>query len=408
MEKKSIDKDFVNTLKPGEKDQLTWDGGLPGFGVKITPKGKIVYVVQYRMGGRNSPTRRITLGEHGRLTPMEARKEAKRILGRVALREDVAEVRSVKRRENKLASVADRYLEEYVQHQNKPSTQREAARMVESRIKPALGTIKVGDLTRARVKEWHHSMRATPYEANRALAFLSKIMSLAVNEWELILTNPCLGIRRFPERKRERFLTEDELSKLGAALHTCEAGGAISSDFAGAVRLLALTGCRLGEILDLEWRFVDADFATIRLPDAKSGARVVAVAGAGQSILRGADRTTDFVFPGLAGNKPMSRHAFHYFWKKIKQEAGLENVRPHDLRHTAGTFAAQAGFNAFHIRDFLGHRTLAMTNRYVERTADPIRTTAAAVDSRIANALDGKSRKAIRVAKARGRRVGAE
>ena len=182
---------------------------------------------------------------------MEARIEARKILGKASIKEDIAEARSALRKQITIAELADRYLDEHVAHQNKPSTQAEVRRIVENRIKPKLGKLKIHELTRARIKEWHHGMRETPYEANRALAYLSKMMSLAANDWDLLPANPCIGLKRFPESKRERFLSEEELSILGGALKQAERNGVVPKSFSSALRLLSITGCRMSKILNL-------------------------------------------------------------------------------------------------------------------------------------------------------------
>lgn len=386
-----ISKNTVDQLQAGSADQFLWDDNLSGFGVKMTPKGKLIYLAQYRIGGQKSPTRRVTLGEHGKLTPAEARIEARKVLSQAALKVDVAETRSEARRQSTVSELADRYLTEYVVVHNKPSTQSEVRRIVKDRIKPKLGMLKLAALTRSRIKEWHHEMREAPYEANRALAYLSKMLSLAAGDWGLLPANPCLGLQRFPEKKRERFLTESELLAIGNALRECVKEGTVTASFAAALRLLAVTGCRLSEVLTLRWQDVGADGTTIHLPDAKAGARAVPLGGAAAKLIERQPRKGEYVFPAVGVDQSMSRHAFHHFWAKVRDASKLTNVRPHDLRHTAGTYAAQAGFNAFNVRDFLGHRTLAMTGRYVERAADPMRATANAVGNRIAGAFDGKA-----------------
>ena len=160
--------------------------------------------------------------------------------------------------------------------------------------------------------------------------------------------------------------------------------------FASALRLLSITGCRLSEILNLRWEDVNDDGSAICLVDAKTGPRVVPLAGVAQTILGRIERAGTYVFPAVGGDRPMTRKAFHRYWTRVKELSGLTGIRPHDLRHTAGTYAAQAGFNAFNVRDFLGHRSIAMSARYVERAADPIRATADAVGTRISNALEGE------------------
>ena len=196
-------------------------------------------------------------------------------------------------------------------------------------------------------------MQETPYEANRALAYLSKMMSLAAGDWDLIPTNPCQGLQRFTERKRERFLTESDLAALGKGLRACEAAATVTGAFATALRLLALTDCRLSEVLMLRWQDVGVHGDAFYLADAKAGPRSVPLGAAAAKLIKLLQREGDFLFPAVGVDQAMSRHAFHHFWTKVREASGLANIRPHDLRHTAGTYAAQAGFNAFNVRDIV-------------------------------------------------------
>lgn len=201
-----ITKRSVDSLLPGDKAVYLWDTELRGFGLKVTPHGKRAYLVQYRLGGRKSPCRRVTIGVHGAITAEQARKQAVGLLGQVALGADPAAERAKVKREGTILEVVERYLQEHVAVHNKPSTASEIQRIVAARIIPRFGRRKLSEVTKADIKAWHQSMHATPYEANRALAYFSKIMSLVHKEWELRHDNPCLGIKRFPEKKRERYL----------------------------------------------------------------------------------------------------------------------------------------------------------------------------------------------------------
>ena len=206
----------VTAAKPGEREYFLWDADLLGFGIRVLPSGVKSYVVQYRSGpGRSAPTRRITIGKHGKLTPDEARKLARKIIADVAHGEDPAAELTYRRREITVADLAERYISEHVRVHNKPSTILEVERLVRSEIIPAFGRIRLSDLTRAEIKKWHTARHRTPYNANRALAALRKMLSLAVKEWELCDENPALGVKLFRETKRERFVTDDELRKIG-------------------------------------------------------------------------------------------------------------------------------------------------------------------------------------------------
>ena len=205
--------------------------------------------------------------------------------------------------------------------------------------------------------------------------------------------NPCIGVKRFPEHARERFFTDDELAKIGGALSTVEAEGSEAPGFILLVRLLATTGMRLGEALALTWLNVDLAGRAIRLPAAKTkgGARTVHLGAAAVAILDLIEERDGHVIRGIDPKKPLPVSTAEKAWQRLRERAGIPDGRLHDLRHTAGTFAALAGANAFAVRDLLGHRTLAMTGRYVERAADMVRATADAVSSRVVAALNAGS-----------------
>ena len=398
-----ITKRTVDAIKPDpDGDVLTWDDELPGFGVRCRPSGTKTYFLKYRTAGGRQ--RWLTLGAHGPLTPDQARTKALRQKAAIVDGDDPSGDRQRKRREDTVAAVADRYLAEHVAAHNKPSTAAEARRIVETRIKPKLGAVKITDLTRADIKAWHQSMSATPYEANRALAYCSRMANLAATDWGLRADNPCTGIKRFPERKRERFFSDAELARLGEALSAAESDGTEAPGFILLVRLLATTGMRLGEALGLEWADVDLPGRAIRLRGAKAGARTVHLGAATVVILDRVEDRIGFVVCGLEPkkpqrnteaarepNQPLSAPSAERAWARLRLRAGISDGRLHDLRHTAGTFAALAGANAFVVRDLLGHRTLAMTGRYVERAADMVRATADSVSNRVAAALNARS-----------------
>ncbi len=157
------------------------------------------------------------------------------------------------------------------------------------------------------------------------------------------------------------------------------------------IRLLAVTGMRLGEVLGLRWQDVDLDAGVIRLADAKAGARTVPLGTAALTLLANMERTGEFVVHGTDPNAPLLVSRVEAAWRRLRKQAGISNARLHDFRHTTGTYAAQAGFNAFLVRDLLGHKTLAMTGRYVERAPEPVRAAANAVAGRVADAMSGDS-----------------
>jgi integrase len=399
-----ITKHTVDAVRAApDRDVLVWDDELPGFGLRCRPSGAKSYFVKYRTtGGRQ---RWLTLGAPGSLTPEQARARALREKAAIGDGADPSGERQQKRREATVAAVADRYIAEHVAAHNKQSTAAEARRIVEVRIKPRLGAIKVTDLTHAAdIKAWHQWMSATPYEANRALAYCSRMLTLAANDWGLREGNPCAGIKRFPERKRERFFSDDELARIGDALAAAEHDGTVAPGFALLVRLLATTGMRLGEALGLRWADVDLPGRAIRLRDAKTGARTVHLGAGAVSILDAVEDRLGLVVRGRDPNAALSTAAAENAWRRLRKRAEIDDGRLHDLRHTAGTFAALAGAYAFAVRDLHGHRTLAMTGRYIERAADMVRATADAVSNRVSAALNaaaGKTAEVLPIARRR-------
>jgi integrase len=219
------------------------------------------------------------------------------------------------------------------------------------------------------------------------LAYLRKALSLACSEWELRQDNPAKGITLFPEKRRERFFNDQELRAIGTALSAFEAEGSTLPGAIRAIRLLALTGMRLSEVIGLQWAWIDFDCGCVRLPDAKAGARTVPLGGSALVYLSEIERTGAYVCYGTHPAAPVSLKTVKRFWPRVRDRAELSGARMHDFRHTVGTFSAMTGANAFVVRDVLGHKDLATTDRYVAKVVDPARKAADQVANRIASAM---------------------
>lgn len=394
LSEKRITKTAVDALKQGA---TLWDAEVKGFGCRCQAKGRF-YILKYRTS--NGRQRWHTIGQHGApWTPDMARRKAMNLKAEVNKGVDPSGNKQQKRLEKSVTELADRYLSEHVRQHNKPSTAAEVERIIEKRIKPALGRLKITELTRADVKRWHQSMSETPYEANRSLAYFSKMLSLAATDWELRPDNPCLCIKRFPEKARERFFSDDEMKRLGKVLAEAEQSQTEPAGFILLIRLLATTGMRLGEALALEWTDIDLQGRAIRLRDAKAGARTVHLGAEAVAILDSCKQPKGAVIVGHDGITPLTVGVIDRIWRRIREQAGIPDGRLHDLRHTFGTYAALSGANAFAVRDLLGHKTLAMTNRYVERAADMVRSTVNSVSSRVGATLLAGDRKGAEIVK---------
>ena len=350
----------VERLPAGGADAIYWDRELAGFGVRVYPSGRKVYVVQSRAQG--SP-RRITLGAHGALTAGQARKRAAGIIDRIKRGEDTRALRACA--ETTVADLAARYLSAHVAANCNAHTAGIYRGSLDNHILPALGALPLGSVERAHVAALHYRLRATPRAANRALMVLAKMFSLAA-AWGLVPegSNPCRAVRRYRERKRERFLSRDEYRRLGATLAEAEAGGHASPYAIAALRLLLLTGCRLNEILTLRWDDVDRTTGEFRLRDGKTGARMVPLTPAAEAVLAEIARVphNPWIIVGKAPGTHLATITGE--WYRVRAQAGLDDVRIHDLRHSFASRALAAGESLSMIGRLLGHTDLQSTARY--------------------------------------------
>jgi integrase len=338
-------------------------------------------VLKTRVGGRQ---RWLTIGRHGSpWTPDGARGEALRILGLKASGQDPASERDRQKGVITVAELGARFLKQYVQQHCKPRTAEEYRRAVEQFIDPALGHYRINDLTRADVARFHHDLRNRPYQANRAIAVLSKMMNLA-EQWGLRNDgiNPCKHVKKYREAKRERYLTNEEMKRLGAALTDAQATNAENPFVLGAIALLMLTGARLTEILTLKWEHVDVEQGVLRLPDSKTGKKLIYLNAAAIGLLRIMPRMRDNPYV-IAGGRPRARLInLQKPWRRIRAKAGLNDVRIHDLRHSYASVAAGAGLSLPMIGKLLGHTQAATTQRYAHLAADPVRAASELIGTR--------------------------
>ena len=277
----TISKRTVDGLSVEGKEAVFWDRELPGFGVRVYPSGSKIYVAQCR---GPAGIKRVSLGRHGETTAEGARKKAAAAIARIKRGEDP--VARPLERTFTIADLAERYMEGHVKVHCNAHTQWIYAGSLRNHILPALGAMPVASVGRAEVAALHYGMRETPRAANRALMVLSKMFSLS-EAWGMAPAsgNPCRFVLRYKEGRRERFLTEEEYRRVGRALCELEAEGPGPARAAAALRLIMLTGCRLGEVLTLRWSDVDRKAEEFRLRDAKTGARMVPLTPMASQVL---------------------------------------------------------------------------------------------------------------------------
>ena len=349
---------LARDFKPGEKETFLFDKSLSGFGLRIHPSGWKVWIVQARIEGR---TRRIVIARHGDMAHGEARRRARDLLARIQAGENPAE--DIRKEKETLTFKA--FAAMYLRRSDplwKPSGRKTVRIYLQARILPAFGKMPLDRIDAQDVAAWFDAAsRDKPGAANRALDILRSMMFRA-EEWGLRErgTNPCLGIRMNAKKPVARFLDTDDLARLGRALEAREARW---PEAVAAIRLLALTGCRRSEVLDLRWR--DIGETSINLPQGKTGPRSVPLGEAARALIEtlpGERQRDAFVFPRYAEGR--AQDSLIACWQTVCADARLGRLRLHDLRHTAASQAVMAGENLPLVGKLLGHRRSKTTAGY--------------------------------------------
>ena len=368
-----LTKTAVDRLQPAERDYEVADEGLPGLYVRVYVNGSKTVVIRYKAGRRQ---RRYSIGRlHNGYTFAQARADAAAKLREVRGGDDPSLDRRRRRQAATFAEVAERFLVEHGATL-KPRTLANYRALLANHILPALGSMPMEDLQRADVQRLHHRMgKKTKGAANRALSLVSVICNLAegwgYREGRL---NPCRGIKHYTEQPKERYLTADERARLDAVLVASERARKGHPDYvaggsATAVRLLSLTGARCSEITGLTWPMVDLERGFLRLPDSKTGAKVIPLSRQAIELLRQLQAARQPGVPWVcAGERGGRVQNIQRAWRSIRGRARLEDVRLHDLRHSLASDAAATGASLPVIGKMLGHRNVATTQRYAHLT----------------------------------------
>jgi integrase len=413
MQGKAITKRGVDALRPGGTEYFVWDRDLKGFGLRVQPTGKKSYVVKYRAGsGRKAPTRRVTLGRVGTITPEEARKLAKVKLGAVAHGLDPAAVKAAERVALTLKELAELFLSEHVEAKRKPATALLYRDILQRIVLPELGGRQGEKVTTADLARLHVRMKKRPYLANRMLAVIGSLYSFA-GKRKLVSPafNPTYGIDKYPEKGRERFLSAPELARLGDAIREGETVGilwqvdttkaaakhapkengrtVIGKHAAAAIRLLIFTGARLREILHLRWENVDLERGLLSLPDSKTGKKAIVLNAPAMTVLARLPRVGAYVIAGqYAGtDKEKPRADLNRPWRSIAKRANLPRLRILDLRHTHASFGVGARLGLPIVGKLLGHARSSTTQRYAHLDHDPLQRASNDIGTRLAAAL---------------------
>lgn len=393
-----ISKRTVDAAKAGAERFTLWDSDLKGFGLRVSPSGTKTYLVRYRVGGgRTGTLRQLVIARHGVLTADQARERARVALAQVAAGGDPQLERAERRADLTVGELCDLYMLEGVALK-KASTLKVDRIRIDRHIKPRIGRIKVGEVTRHDVERLMHDVAAgkikdpaAPFvrggkpAATRTLGLMGAIFTFAIDRG-LIASNPAHGVKRYPDVKRERFLSPAELGRLGDALAAAEAEGRDPKHVA-ILRLLALTGARKSEITNLQWTDIDAEAGVLRLQDSKTGPRPLTLGAAARRVLDDLPRNNSrFVFPDARDpDRPLSN--LDFAWRCIRDRAGLTGVRIHDLRHSFASAGLLGGHALPMIGKLLGHSHVGTTARYAHLADDPVRAAADRISEAMASAM---------------------
>lgn len=383
MAKQKLTKSVVERLLPAVADYVVWDARLPGFGIRIKPSGVKSYVVQYR-NRKTGASRRKTIGQHGPLLTFHKAHERARIILAEALKgnDPIADDRAFRTAPTMKELGAD-YLECHALPKKRARSVENDRSMLDRIILPRLGNKKVSAVQSRDIHKLHVAMKDTPYQANRVLALMSKMFSLAM-KWSWRIDNPVKGIERYQEEHRERWLSDNELGRLLGVLSTHP-----NQRAANAVRFQLLTGARIGEVLSARWLDINMTRGVWIKPSHHTKQKrtehlplsVPALALLAEMRER-AGEGDRYLFPANAPGKPLQ--GIKKFWRNITEQAGLEDYRLHDNRHTHASHLVSSGLSLEIVGRLLGHTNPLTTQRYAHLADAPLRAAAERFGSKMA------------------------
>ncbi|WP_159716140.1 site-specific integrase [Geminicoccus flavidas] len=404
------------------RDYKVFDEEIRGFGLRVFPSGKKSWIFQYRhRGGRGGKTERLVIGDAGAMKAEEARTIARRHLAALDRGENPAEARNAARADLSVVQLIERWIDAGCPRAKpgriggaflKEATAQTYRSGLRHHVVPLIGNVKLGKLARADIERMQRRIarRETAADpvasgkargrivlsggegiAGRITAYFAAVLTWGVREG-LLPHNPAEKVHVIPAKRRERYLSAEEVERLGDALAAAEAQG-MSPTFTRAIRLIALTGCRKSEALTLRWQDVDLVAGCLRLPDSKTGAKVIPLTTAARAFLASLprqvnehDQPVPWVFPAARGGG----HAVGITkaFDRVRRLAGFDDdVSLHTLRHSFASAAVAAGGSLFLVGKVLGHSNAATTERYSHVALDPVHAVAELGGQRIATAL---------------------
>ena len=362
----------IREAKAKEKTYILWDNQIKGLGLRITAKkGVKSYILNYRVNGRE---RRMTIGRVSSISLKAARTKAAEHLEGIQM--DGIDPLEVKQEARKAPTVKDglhQFFNDYAPHKigigrMKQSTLTEYRRQSTANVEPSLGKLRINDVQRGDVERMVKTLPRTQH--NRVLAFTQRLFNFFIEKGLRNSANPCLEIERAKEEPRQRVISARELAALSKALNQHEKQHPAS---VAAIKVSAMTGLRIGEILKIEWSHIDPDSGRLTLPDTKSGRRIHSLPESVLEIISKLPKFPDcpWIFT-TRGKAAITYKVVRARLSDAVKAAGLSDIRLHDFRRTALTLLAASGAPAPIIQQFVGHSSIEMAMKYVKSVNEPV------------------------------------
>jgi integrase len=360
-----LTKTLVDNLKPSDKVYDQWDTELEGFGVRVHPTGRKVYLVRYRVKDASKTQRKQNVARTSDMPPDRARDLARTIFAQVAEGKDPMKARQLDKEAPTIDDMAARYMKEHAKPFKKDRSVTLDEKNFRLHILPAMGKKRIEEVTKAHILSLVGNLSDRPATANQCIALLSKAFNLAEDwDWRDRHSNPCHKIKKYQLQERELILTPDQIRKASDTMTELVNENSITTPMANLVRLLMLTGCRLREIMHARMSWIDRERSLLLLPDSKVGQRKIPLGLAAMAIIETMEPDAEWVIPGRVKGEPLMTP--YKAWSLIKKRAGLpKELRIHDIRHTAGSLGHMAGLTQKQIQIQLGHKQIGTTERYL-------------------------------------------
>ena len=369
MAKAKITKKVLDTAEIVlDKRYEIWDTEIKGFVVEVNPSGRKTFYL--RFNDSNQIKHKVKIGVFGNVTCEEARDIAKGMTGDIARGVNPKEKKKQEIIETKkgitFAQFFEIFTEKYRNIHHQPSTLNRDKYRINLHILPFFGQLRLNAITVQDILKFKDSLSAIPGTFNKCFTLLRKAFVLAeLWEYREKNSNPCYGVQKNPERKMERFLSKEELNELENKIKMETLYRLKSPYVLAAIKILAYTGCRMGEILKLKWEDVHLEENYIHFKKSKTGEKSVPLNNAAKDVLNGVEKQKGNPYVFCGENPGTHLVNIQQSWRNIRKSVGLSDVRIHDLRYSFASFMIKNGVSLFEVSKLLGHKSIQTTMRYL-------------------------------------------